>query len=38
MAPERDEPVWDDDEFYLNYILHLYWGATYYMRGRERER
>lgn len=29
-------PVWDDDEFYLNYLLHPYWGATYYIRGRER--
>ena len=29
-------PVWDDDEPYLNYVLHPYWGATYYIRGRER--
>ena len=29
-------PVWDDDDFYLNYITHPYWGATYYIRGRER--
>ena len=29
-------PAWDDDEFYLNYLLHPYWGATYYIRGRER--
>lgn len=29
-------PVWDEDKFYLNYILHPYWGATYYIRGRER--
>ena len=29
-------PAWDDDEPYLNYILHPYWGATYYIRGRER--
>ena len=29
-------PVWDEDEPYLNYILHPYWGATYYIRGRER--
>ncbi|HEB92784.1 MAG TPA: DUF3943 domain-containing protein [Gammaproteobacteria bacterium] len=30
------EPVWDGDDFYINYILHPYWGATYYIRGRER--
>ena len=29
-------PAWDDDDFYINYILHPYWGATYYIRGRER--
>ena len=29
-------PTWDDDAFYINYILHPYWGATYYIRGRER--
>ena len=29
-------PVWDDDEPYLNYGLHPYWGAAYYIRGRER--
>jgi len=28
--------VWDKDDFYLNYILHPYWGATYYIRGYER--
>lgn len=28
--------VWDEDEFYVNYVLHPYWGATYYTRGRER--
>ncbi len=30
------EPVWDGDDFYINYVLHPYWGATYYIRGRER--
>ncbi len=30
------KPVWDGDDFYINYILHPYWGATYYTRGRER--
>jgi hypothetical protein len=29
-------PVIDDDAFYLNYLVHPYWGATYYIRGRER--
>ena len=29
-------PVLDKDKFYVNYILHPYWGATYYIRGRER--
>lgn len=29
-------PVMDKDEFYINYILHPYWGATYYTRARER--
>lgn len=29
-------PVWDKDDFYINYVLHPYWGATYYIRARER--
>lgn len=29
-------PVWDDDQWWVNYILHPYWGATYYIRGQER--
>lgn len=29
-------PQWDRDEWYINYILHPYWGMTYYTRGRER--
>jgi hypothetical protein len=29
-------PVWDKDNWYLNYLVHPYWGATYYVRGRER--
>jgi hypothetical protein len=29
-------PVIDNDKFYINYILHPYWGATYYTRARER--
>lgn len=29
-------PHIDHDKLYLNYVLHPYWGATYYTRGRER--
>jgi hypothetical protein len=29
-------PVWDEDKWWVNYILHPYWGATYYIRARER--
>lgn len=29
-------PVWDKDDFFVNYVLHPYWGAAYYIRGRER--
>lgn len=29
-------PVMDKDKYYVNYIIHPYWGATYYTRGRER--
>jgi hypothetical protein len=29
-------PRWDKDRWYINYILHPYWGLTYYTRGRER--
>jgi hypothetical protein len=28
--------VWDDDDWWINYIAHPYWGGTYYVRGRER--
>jgi hypothetical protein len=27
---------WDNDKFYINYVLHPYWGMTYYVRARER--
>lgn len=30
------DPVFDKDKFYLNYVFHPYWGATYYTRARER--
>jgi hypothetical protein len=29
-------PVWDKDKWYINYLSHPYWGATYYTRARER--
>ena len=30
------EPVWDEDKWWINYLLHPYWGATYYVRASER--
>ena len=35
-AKNARRPRFDTDDFYINYILHPYWGATYYIRGRER--
>ena len=29
-------PAWDDDTWYVNYVIHPYWGAAYYTRARER--
>lgn len=29
-------PVWDGDKFYVNYILHPYWGSAYYLDARGR--
>ena len=29
-------PVWDKDKWWVNYIGHPYFGATYYIRARER--
>lgn len=29
-------PVWDKDKFWINYIAHPYFGGTYYIRARER--
>lgn len=29
-------PTWDEDDHFINYVLHPYWGATYYVRARER--
>ncbi len=31
-----DPVVRDGDVWWVNYILHPYWGGTYYIRGRER--
>jgi hypothetical protein len=30
------DPVWDKDKWWINYIGHPYFGATYYIRARER--
>ena len=30
------DPTWDDDDHYINYVLHPYWGGAYYVRARER--
>lgn len=29
-------PVWDKDPHVINYVLHPYWGASYFVRARER--
>lgn len=29
-------PVWDADPWWVNYLGHPYWGATYFTRARER--
>jgi len=29
-------PQMDSDDFYINYLLHPYWGAAYFVRARER--
>jgi len=29
-------PRMDSDEFYINYLLHPYWGGAYYVRAKER--
>ncbi len=29
-------PVWDEDDFFINYVTHPYWGAAYFVRARER--
>jgi hypothetical protein len=29
-------PEWDSDDLYINYLLHPYWGGTYFVRAKER--
>jgi hypothetical protein len=29
-------PTWDEDDYFINYVLHPYWGAAYYVRAQER--
>jgi uncharacterized protein DUF3943 len=29
-------PEWDEDDLFINYALHPYWGATYFVRAKER--
>jgi hypothetical protein len=29
-------PAWDTDDDYINYVIHPYWGAAYFVRARER--
>lgn len=39
MSVWRDNvthPQMDSDDFYINYVLHPYWGAAYYVRAQER--
>lgn len=28
--------VWDEDDWFVNYVLHPYWGGAFYIRARER--
>lgn len=30
------DPQWDKDDWWINYILHPYWGGAYYIRAQER--
>lgn len=30
------DPQWDSDDHFINYVIHPYWGAAYYVRARER--
>jgi hypothetical protein len=31
-----NNPHWDSDNWFINYVTHPYWGAAYYIRARER--
>ena len=35
-AENVKNPVWDEDKWWINYLWHPYFGATYYIRARER--
>lgn len=28
--------VWDEDDWFVNYVMHPYWGGAFYVRARER--
>jgi hypothetical protein len=30
------DPQWDSDKWWINYVLHPYWGASYFVRARMR--
>lgn len=30
------QPVWDEDRWWINYVLHPYWGGASYIQARER--
>lgn len=39
MAKWRENvsnPTWDKDDYFINYVMHPYWGAGYYVRARDR--
>jgi len=31
-----NHPTWDEDDLWLNYLAHPYWGAAYFVRAQER--
>ena len=35
-AENVQSATWDNDQAWINYLAHPYWGATYYIRARER--
>ncbi|MGI9325215.1 MAG: DUF3943 domain-containing protein [Pseudomonadales bacterium] len=36
MEKNVRKPTWDSDDDFINYGLHPYWGATYFVRAQER--